>query len=69
MADIQYSISFYADTAGEWRWQLKHSNGQIVGASSEGFSSEQEARLNARRTRDGLHLVTAAWGDELDGEG
>ena len=64
MAEISYTLIFYQDKANEWRWQLKHSNGQIVAASSEGFSSEAECKLNARRTRDGLHLVTAAWGDE-----
>ena len=58
MAQIDYTLTFYQDNADEWRWQLKHSNGQIVGASSEGFSSEAECRNNARRVRDALHLTT-----------
>lgn len=57
MADLDYSLEFYPDANGEWRWRLKHKNGQIVAASSEGFSSQDEARKNAKRTRDALHLV------------
>lgn len=60
MTDLDYSLEFYSDASGEWRWRLKHSNSQIVAASSEGFSSQDEARANAKRTRDALHLVLYA---------
>lgn len=42
MANLDYSLEFYADAQGEHRWRLKHSNGEIVAASSEGFSSPDE---------------------------
>lgn len=38
---------FYKDNAGEWRWRKIASNGRIVGASSEGFSSRANAVYNA----------------------
>jgi uncharacterized protein YegP (UPF0339 family) len=47
-------LEFYTDAAGEHRWRLKGENGEIVGASSEGFSSPGEARRNAFRVLDGL---------------
>lgn len=37
MTDLDYSLEFYKDASSDWRWRLKHSNGQIVAASSEGF--------------------------------
>lgn len=37
-----------------WRWRLKHSNGNIIAASTEGFSSKRNAFRNAKATRDGL---------------
>ena len=32
-------FELYKDKAAEWRWRLKHSNGNIIAASSEGYSS------------------------------
>ncbi len=40
---------FYQDSAGEWRWRRIAPNGQIVGASSEGYSSRRACEENARR--------------------
>ncbi|MEX1013883.1 MAG: DUF1508 domain-containing protein [Candidatus Paceibacterota bacterium] len=39
---------FYKDTSGDWRWRKTASNGKIVGASSEGFSSKTNAVNNAK---------------------
>ena len=44
----------YPDNAGEYRWRLTAANGEIVGASSEGFSTEIGATKNAWRTLSGL---------------
>lgn len=33
----------YKDKADEWRWRLKHSNGNILATSSEGYSSKASA--------------------------
>ena len=40
---------FYQDARAEWRWRRIAPNGQIVGASSEGYSSKQACIENARR--------------------
>jgi uncharacterized protein YegP (UPF0339 family) len=37
---------FYQDSSADWRWKVTAENNEIVGSSSEGFSSEQAARNN-----------------------
>jgi len=43
------SFDIYKDAAGEWRWRIVAANHEIIGASTEGFSSLREARENAKR--------------------
>lgn len=43
----KYSLEFYPDSSGKWRWRATSSNGRIVGASSQGFASKQGAQRNA----------------------
>ncbi len=40
---------FYKDKADEWRWRRTASNGQIVGASTEGYVNKSDCEANARR--------------------
>jgi len=40
---------FYKDTRNEWRWRRTAPNGQIVGASTEGYSSREACVDNAKR--------------------
>jgi uncharacterized protein YegP (UPF0339 family) len=47
-----WNFHTYKDSAGEWRWQLKSSNGRIVADSGEGYSSLQAARDGAQRVKD-----------------
>ena len=42
------SIEVYLDAAGEHRWRLTAANGEIIGASSEGFKARASAVHNAR---------------------
>ncbi len=37
---------YYKDDSGHWRWQVKAGNGEIIDASSEGFSSKTNAVKN-----------------------
>ena len=46
MTEEHQPLEFYQDKAGEWRWKLVATNGEIVGASSEGFSSKTAAVNN-----------------------
>ncbi|AGN01335.1 hypothetical protein L593_06940 [Salinarchaeum sp. Harcht-Bsk1] len=40
----------FQDNAEEWRWRLRHRNGQILADSGEGYASKQKAR-------QGMHSV------------
>ncbi len=44
----------YEDEGGEWRWRVRAFNGEIVGASSEGYHDEAEAKHNAKRMQQYL---------------
>ena len=37
------------DRASEWRWRRTARNGQIVGASTEGYVNKSDCIANARR--------------------
>ena len=37
------TFTLYKDKAGEWRWRLKHSNGNILATASEGYASKASA--------------------------
>lgn len=40
---------FYKDDAGKWRWRRTASNGNIVGASSQGYVNRADCVENAKR--------------------
>ena len=40
---------FYEDKAGEHRWRCKSSNGNIIGAASEGYTQKASCVANAER--------------------
>jgi uncharacterized protein YegP (UPF0339 family) len=42
-------VEYYQDKKGEWRWRRKASNGQVVGASSEGYKDKGDCQKNANR--------------------
>lgn len=39
---------YYKDSKGEWRWQLRARNGEIIAASTEGFTRKWSAKRNYR---------------------
>lgn len=43
------SWMIYQDSKREWRWSRKAANGQIVGASTEGYTSRANCLSNAKR--------------------
>ena len=47
MAD--YTLEVYKDKKGEFRWRRTASNGEIVGASSEGYVAKKDCEANANR--------------------
>jgi len=40
---------FYKDANGNWRWRRKSPNGEVVGASTEGYRNKSDCEANARR--------------------
>ena len=40
-------FEIYKDKRGKYRWRAKADNGEIVGASTQGFSSRYKAASNA----------------------
>lgn len=40
---------FYKDVGGKWRWRRTAPNGNIIGASTEGYSNKIDCEGNARR--------------------
>lgn len=41
--------AFYKDASKEWRWNRKAPNGELVGASSEGYKRKKHCVENAER--------------------
>lgn len=39
----------YKDNAGQWRWRRTASNGNIVGAATEGYVNKSDCIANAKR--------------------
>ncbi|MGL4297128.1 MAG: YegP family protein, partial [Aestuariivirga sp.] len=44
-----YKLDVYKDKRGDFRWRRTAENGEIVGASSEGYSSRKHCLANAER--------------------
>ncbi|WP_369335327.1 HVO_2922 family protein [Halostella sp. PRR32] len=42
-ADSKARFQLFRDRAGDWRWRLRHDNGNIIADSGEGYSSKQKA--------------------------
>ncbi len=47
MADDKWE--FYQEDNGDWRWRRTAPNGNIVGASTEGYRNKSDCEANARR--------------------
>lgn len=59
-------VRFYKDAGGEWRWQRRATNGEIIGASTEGYTKLSAARANYQRLQ--LFAPVANHDIEVDGE-
>lgn len=43
------TLDFYKNDANEWQWRIISSNGEIIGASHEGYISFDDCQANADR--------------------
>lgn len=49
MAGEKDTFEVYKDKRGEYRWRRKASNGNIIGAATEGYVNKADAVANAAR--------------------
>ena len=45
------TFELYRDSADEWRWRLRHSNGNVVADSGEGYASKAKAKQGIRSVK------------------
>ncbi len=45
-------FELYQDKAGEYRWRLRHSNGNIIATASEGYASKASAQRGIEIVRE-----------------
>ncbi|UWG47788.1 DUF1508 family protein [Halanaeroarchaeum sp. HSR-CO] len=38
------TFEVYEDAGGQWRWRLRHDNGNIIADSGEGYATLQKAK-------------------------
>ncbi|TQQ79000.1 DUF1508 domain-containing protein [Halonotius roseus] len=50
--ESQATVELYEDAAGEYRWRLRHDNGNLIGDGSEGYSSKSNAKRAVERVRE-----------------
>ena len=55
--ESQATFELYADAADEWRFRLRHDNGNVVGDSGEGYASKSNAKRALSKLRD--HVAAA----------
>ena len=51
------TFELFEDNAGEWRWRLRHDNGNVIGDSGEGYASKSNAKRALERVRE--HVAAA----------
>nr|WP_158601113.1 HVO_2922 family protein [Haloplanus aerogenes] len=49
--ESQAEFELYEDTAGEYRWRLRHENGNIIAGCGEGYASRNGAKTAIERVR------------------
>ncbi|KAB7513068.1 DUF1508 domain-containing protein [Halosegnis rubeus] len=46
------TFELYEDKEGKYRWRLRHSNGNIIADSGEGYASKQKAKQGIESVRN-----------------
>jgi large subunit ribosomal protein L21 len=70
-AESEQAFEIFEDKAGEWRWRLRATNGELVAHSEQGFSSKSGVirtldvvRRNAAEAEGHTEIAPAAEGEE-----
>lgn len=45
------TFELFEDRGGEWRWRLRHDNGNVIATSGQGYASKAGARKGLRSVR------------------
>lgn len=45
------TFELFEDREGQWRWRLRHGNGNVIVDSGEGYTREEEARRGLESVR------------------
>ena len=62
-AESDATIERYEGAGGEWRWRLRHDNGEILGDGSEGYSSKSNVDRAIERVREYVGPADYLWFD------
>ncbi len=65
------TFQVYEDSAGEYRWRLRHDNGNIIADSGEGYASKQKAKQGLESVRTnaaGGHVVDQTRDETVENE-
>ncbi|WP_436911573.1 DUF1508 domain-containing protein [Halosimplex marinum] len=61
--ESQGTIEVYEDSAGEYRWRLRHDNGNVLGDGGEGYASRSNARRAVDRVQSYVGPADYLWFD------
>ena len=65
------TFQVYEDSAGEYRWRLRHDNGNIIADGGEGYASKQKAKQgleSVRKNAAGGHVVDQTRDETVENE-
>ncbi|MDZ5811429.1 HVO_2922 family protein [Halorubrum sp. AD140] len=66
------TFELYADSADQWRWRLRHDNGNIVADGGEGYADKRDAKSgieSVQRNAPGAHVIDVDRGEEAPEDG
>ena len=66
------TFELYADSADQFRWRLRHDNGNIIADGGEGYSDKRDAQSgieSVQRNAPGAHVIDVSRDEEAPDEG
>jgi len=51
VAESKARFELYRDRAGDWRWRLRHDNGNVIADGGQGYSSKRNAERGVRSVK------------------
>lgn len=65
----QATFELFTDASDEWRWRLRHHNGNVIAAAGRGFDSQGDVEdvIEHLRRADEAAMINVAVGDDSDG--